>query len=108
MSRAVSPSTNKPYGVLRVVSVWNLARSGFYAARARIANPREPVRRGPKVLSDDELLAAIRKQLEEPHFTGEGYRKVWAVCALRGPEPQRREGWPGSSRKRANCLSAAR
>ena len=84
MSCAVSPSTNKPYGVLRVVSVWNLARSGFYAARARIANPREAAKRGPKVLSDDELLSLIRKQLEEPHFTGEGYRKVWARLRFAG------------------------
>lgn len=78
MSCALSPSTKKPYGVLRVVSVWNLPRSSFYWARERTANPRQAAKRGPKVLSDDELLAAIRGQLAEPHFTGEGYGKVWA------------------------------
>jgi len=84
MSRVLSPSTKKPYGVLRVVSVWNLARSGFYAARKRRAAPHPPAMRGPKVLSDAELLTAIREQLKEPHFTGEGYRKIWARLRFAG------------------------
>ena len=29
MSRALSPSNQKPYGVARVLAVWNLARSSF-------------------------------------------------------------------------------
>jgi hypothetical protein len=33
MSHTVSPSSNKPYGVARVVGIWGLARSSFYAAR---------------------------------------------------------------------------
>ena len=35
MSRTISPSSSLPYGVPRVVTVWNLARSSFYAARQR-------------------------------------------------------------------------
>lgn len=78
MSRTVSPSTQQPYGVARVVRAWNLARSSFYAARKRQRQPREPLQRGPKVHSDAELVTAIRELLAEPVFTGEGYRKIWA------------------------------
>jgi putative transposase len=78
MSRTVSPSSNQSYGVARVVQVWNLARSSYYAARQRQQQPREPQKRGPKVRSDEELLAEIRQLLAAPLFAGEGYRKIWA------------------------------
>lgn len=84
MSRTVSPSSNKPYGVAQVTAVWDLARSSFYAARHREQHPREPRKRGPKVLSDEELLAEIRQLLEAPVFTGEGYRKIWARLRHKG------------------------
>lgn len=78
MSRTVSPSSKQPYGVARVVQSWGLARSSYYAARQRQQQPREPQKRGPKVRSDEELLAEIRQLLAEPVFAGEGYRKIWA------------------------------
>lgn len=78
MSRTVSPSSKKPYGVARVVGLWDLARSSFYAARYRERHPREEQKRGPKVLSDAELVTAIRQLLEAAVFSGEGYRKIWA------------------------------
>jgi putative transposase len=78
MSRTVSASSNKAYGVARVVSIWRLPRSSFYAARERERNPRPARQRGPKVLSDRELLSAIQELLDGAVFTGEGYRKVWA------------------------------
>src|SRR5689334_19774470 len=78
MSRTVSSSSNQPYGVARVTSVWNLARSSFYSARRRVQHPQKPQKRGPKVRSDEELVAAIRDLLAAPIFTGEGYRKIWA------------------------------
>jgi putative transposase len=84
MSRTVSPSSNQPYGVARVTAVWNLARSSFYAARQRERHPREPQKRGPKVLSDGELVAEIRELLAQPIFTGEGYRKIWARLRFKG------------------------
>src|SRR5947209_8010491 len=65
MSRTISPSSKKPYGVARVVGLWNLARSSFYAARHRERHPREAQKRGPKVLSDTELVTAIRQLLDE-------------------------------------------
>jgi putative transposase len=84
MSHATSPSTQTPYGVARVTAVWELARSSFYAARQRQAHPREPKKRGPKVLSDPELLAEIQKLLAAPAFPGEGYRKIWARLRFAG------------------------
>lgn len=85
MSRATSPSSTKPYGVARVLSIWGLARSSFYAARDRQQHPREPQKRGPqKVHSDDELVTEIRQLLAEPIFTGEGYRKLWARLRHKG------------------------
>jgi hypothetical protein len=83
MSRTVSTSTQQPYGVARVVWLWNLARSSFYAAPKREQQPREPHKRGPKVHSDAELVAAIRELLAEPVFTGGGYRKIWARLRYR-------------------------
>jgi transposase InsO family protein len=84
MSRAISVSSSKPYGVARVAAIWGLPRSSFYAALSRKRNPRERGKRGPKVLSDAELLAAIRGVLDEAVFTGEGYRKVWARLRHKG------------------------
>jgi putative transposase len=84
MSRTVSPSSDQPYGVARVTSSWDLARSSFYAARQRQQQPREPKKRGPKVHSDEELVGEIRQLLAEPVFTGEGYRKVWAHLRHKG------------------------
>lgn len=84
MSRTLSPSSQKAYGVARVVKIWNLARSSFYAARDRQRNPRQQRKRGPKVLSDAELLAAIRQLLDEAVFAGEGYRKIWARLRCQG------------------------
>jgi len=84
MSHTVSPSSNKPFGVARVVSVWGLARSSFYAAKHREQHPRAPQKRGPKVHSEEELIAEIRKVLDNPVFTGEGYRKIWARLRHQG------------------------
>jgi transposase InsO family protein len=78
MSRTVSPSSNKPYGVARVTQIWSLARSSYYATRQREERPREPQKRGPKVRTDEELLTQIHQLLAEPVFLGEGYRKIWA------------------------------
>src|SRR5215831_11747093 len=84
MSRAISPSSNQSYGVARVTSVWDLARSSFYAARCRQQQPRETKKRGPKVHSDEELIGEIRQLLAEPVFNGEGYRKIWARLRHKG------------------------
>ena len=84
MSRTVSPSSKKPYGVARVVALWDLTRSSFYAARHRERHPRKTQKRGPKVLSDAELVTAIHQLLEKAVFSGEGYRKIWARLRQHG------------------------
>jgi transposase InsO family protein len=79
MSQQPSPSTKQPYGVARVIRVWDLSRSTFYARRLRRDPPPPPRRRGrPPVLDDDGLLAPIRVVIAESPFTGEGHRKIWA------------------------------
>jgi putative transposase len=78
MSLTISPSTNKPYGVARLLAIWGLARSSFYDARQRKLSPLPSRKRGPKHLSDEELVREIRLIIEESVFHGEGYRKIWA------------------------------
>lgn len=81
MSAATSPGTGRNYGVLRVCQTWKMPRSTFYASRSPVPDEANtPVgKRGPRtLLSDDELLAAIHKDLERSPWQGEGHRKVWA------------------------------
>jgi putative transposase len=84
MSRTLSPSSNRPYGVARVIAVWQLARSSYYAARQRQQQPRPAAKRGPRRLSDEELAREIRQVLDQSVFHGEGYRKVWARLRHKG------------------------
>lgn len=80
MSRSTSPSANKPYGLARVCRVWKIPRATACRHRSAIdAPPPSNAKRGPKsVLSDQQILEAIRTVLEQPDFLGEGYRKIWA------------------------------
>ena len=79
MSSAISPATGKAYGVQRVCVAWEVPRSSFYGRVARKEVHPVPRKRGPKTpLSDNEVLALIRADLETSSFIGEGHRKVWA------------------------------
>jgi putative transposase len=83
MSQAPSPSTAQPYGLARVCRVWGIARSTVYWQRREHSTPG--TRRGPMgPCTDDDLVAAIRRVLQEASFPGEGYRKVWARLRHRG------------------------
>jgi len=87
MSRTVSPSSEQPYGLARVLRTWKIPRSGFYARRKRILHPcpRPPARRGPDGPCDDAtLLDQIRAVLKASPWHGEGHRKVWARLRLKG------------------------
>jgi transposase InsO family protein len=90
MSRALSPSANRAYGVLRVTRLWGAARATLY--RHRLADPSGPRRRpgplGP--MADDDLVAAIRRLLSESPFHGEGYRKIWARLRFAGIRTSKR------------------
>jgi transposase InsO family protein len=81
MSRAISPSVMRPYGVVRVCEEWDVARSTFYARRAEKA---PAAKRGPKTAhSDEDVITAMRQVIEESPFTGEGHRKVRAQLRSR-------------------------
>ncbi len=85
MSQQTSPSTHQRYGLTRVIRVWALNRSTFYAQRARRAQPATGRRGRTPTLDDDALLAQIRAVIAESPFHGEGHRKVWArLRALKG------------------------
>ena len=91
MSRTVSPSTAKAYGIERVARLWGVSRATVY--RHRRPPGRDARRRpGPKgAMSDDVLLEAIRRLLEDGPFHGEGHRKLWArlrFAGIRRPAPQ--------------------
>jgi len=78
MSATISPATGKAYGVQRVCCAWDMPRSSFYGRIVRKAVPLVLFKRGPKtLLTDDEVLALIRTDLETSSFIGEGHRKVW-------------------------------
>jgi len=67
-----------------VLNAWGLPQSTFYERRRRPLCPRPPARRGPKTCySDGELLAEIRRTIQESPIHGEGHRKVWARPRVR-------------------------
>jgi transposase InsO family protein len=81
MAAATSPATGRTYGVRRVCAIWGVPRSSFYDVQCQGGRPpeRPAGRPGPKpAVSDAELLAAIRRDLDRSPWTGEGHRKVWA------------------------------
>jgi putative transposase len=90
MSRQVSPSTNRSYGVLRVTRLWGTSRASVY--RHRWCDAPRPRRRpgpvGPR--SDAALVEAIRELLAASLFHGEGYRKIWARLRFAGIRTSKR------------------
>jgi transposase InsO family protein len=99
LSRQVSPSTNRVYGVARVSQEFLIPRSTYYdfkAARSSTA-PTLPKKRGPKTkLGDAELTDEIRAVLDGSPFTGEGHRKAWARLRMKGIRRARRVLGPRS------------
>ena len=90
MSRHVSPSTNRSYGVLQVTRVWGTSRATVYRhRRCDVPCPRRrPGPVGP--LPDEALVEAIRALLAAGPFHGEGYRKVWARLRFAGVRTAKR------------------
>jgi len=79
MSRTLSPSFARTYGLARVTRVWNISRASVY--RARVEEPVRVARRRPGPVgacSDTELAEHIRHHITGSGFHGEGYRKIWA------------------------------
>lgn len=90
MSRATSPSSGKPYGVVTVCRTWRIARATVYRHRApaRPAPPRRPGPAGP--IADPGLVEEIRRVLQHSPFHGEGHRKVWARLRVAGIRTSKR------------------
>ena len=76
MSHCISPSTHRRYGVALACKAGGLSRSSYYSWVLGGGQRKRP---GPKPhVSDDQLLEAIRKDLADSPFKGEGHRKVHA------------------------------
>jgi putative transposase len=89
MSRRVSPSTDRAYGLQRVTRVWGVARATVY--RHRRPDRGERRKPGPVgAMTDDALVEAIRRLLRDSPFHGEGYRKLWARLRFAGVRTSRR------------------
>ena len=90
MSRRVSPSTDKVYGVERVTRLSGVSRATVY--RHRHGSGETAARRpGPLgAMSDDGLVQEIRKLLTASPFHGEGHRKLWARLRFAGIRTSRR------------------
>jgi len=89
MSRQVSPSTSKVYGVERVTHLWGVSRATVY--RHRRPDRGERRRPGPVgAMPDAALVGEIRRLLEDSPFHGEGYRKLWARLRFAGIRTSRR------------------
>ncbi len=75
MSRQVSPSTAKIYGIQRVTRVWGVARATTYRhRRPSVVARKKP---GPQdAMSDAQLVVEIRQLLEGSPFHG-GYDRIW-------------------------------
>ena len=90
MSRQVSPSTGKVYGVERVTRLWGVSRATVYRHRHG-SGGTAPKRPGPLgAMSDDGLVQEIRRLLTASPFHGEGHRKLWARLRFAGIRTSRR------------------
>jgi putative transposase len=90
MSRSVSPSNGKAYGLARVCRTWGVSRATVHRHLSP-AQP-EPARRPGPVgsMPDAALLDEIRATLTGSPFHGEGHRKVWARLRLKGVRTSKR------------------
>jgi hypothetical protein len=85
MSRTLSPSTGRRYGVRMVAVEWEVGRSTVYVELRRECHLEVARKRGPKTAhTDEELTALIRADLDGSPFVGEGHRKVWAGLRVAG------------------------
>ncbi len=90
MSRQVSPSTDKVYGLSRVTRLWGVARATLYRHRrpTKVVERKRPGPRG--AMPDEDLVVAIRWLLTHSPFHGEGHRKLWARLRFAGIRTSRR------------------
>jgi hypothetical protein len=105
MAKAISPTAGQRCGIQRVCRLWDVPRSSFYAAQVKsavLAAP--PARRGPKpAISDEALLAAIKRELETSPWTGHrrAIRTINLLERLFGEERRRTKVIPHAFSERA-------
>jgi putative transposase len=88
MSRLVSPSVNRRYGVHP--GLGQVAGHAVPASRpTRRATPQAPAWSG-RADADEGLVEAIRALLADRPFHGEGHRKVWARLRCAGIRTSKR------------------
>jgi putative transposase len=90
MSRTTSPSTQKPYYLVRICRVWRRPRSTLYGQRR--PQGRQPAERPGPVgpCADHDLVLHLKTTLATTPFHGEGYRKVWARLRYAGLRTSKR------------------
>lgn len=77
MIGSTSAGTGNSYPTTMVCESLGVARSTIYAQATAKKSPEPKKKRGPKPLvSDADLLTAIREELANPAFHGEGHKKV--------------------------------
>jgi hypothetical protein len=105
MAKAISPTAGQRCGIQRVCRLWDVPRSSFYAAQVKSAVPAAPpARRGPKpAISDEALLAAIKRELETSPWTGHrrAIRTINLLERLFGEERRRTKVIPHAFSERA-------
>jgi putative transposase len=85
MSRTLSPSFARAYGLARVARVWRMSRASVYRSRAETPSAAARRRPGPVgACPDADLAAHIRRHITGSGFYGEGYRKIWARLRVAG------------------------
>lgn len=83
MGQAISPLTQKRYGLNRVCAIWGISRATLYR---QLRKPDiTPLRRGPQPkIGEGQLLKNIQDDLRNSPFKGEGHRKVHARLKRQG------------------------
>lgn len=77
-----SAATGKPYAVRKVLQMVGLSSAAWYTASRAKTTKQRP---GPKpVISDEQLVMAIREDLEASLFHSEGHKKVRARLHRKG------------------------
>src|ERR1700747_2948514 len=85
MSKTLSPSLARCYGMMRVARVWKISRASVYRSLKETPPTTRARRPGPVgACSDAELDDHIRRQKDASRLHGGGYRKLWARLRFAG------------------------
>ena len=84
MSRQVSPSTDRVYGLERVTRIWGVSRATIYRHRHPLETG-ERKRPGPcGAMSDEDLVREIRTLLQDKPVPWRGLSQALGAAAFQG------------------------